>query len=242
MKKIIIVFLFFLLLPFSTDAKSDNLVVNLVFKPRENVKVQVKNIPAVKIYFEQIKDTRSDPRSIGENLEKKDQRILVQTSNDSEAGEFVRSVLIKEFKSKTFPVEDQAGLASKIITGTLLKFWTVETSNYDSQTQLKIEVRDKAGRVYYSHNYTGVGKNRGRSLSAVNYQESISNSMTSVIDGMFSDRDFLAALSERPALHIMTEEKAPVTTTETPPAPKPKKKPSPPPPAPSQPQPVFGPK
>ena len=242
MKKTIIAFLFCLLIPFSIDAKSDNLVINLLFKPRENVKVQVKNVPTVKIFFEQMKDTRSDPRNIGENVENKDKKILIQTSNDNEAGDFVRSALIKEFRSKNFPVEDQAGLASKIITGTLVKFWTVETSNYDSQIQLKLEVKDKTGRVYYSHNYTGMGKNRGRSLSAENYYECMSNSMTSVIDGLFADRDFLNALSEKPPLSApAVEEKAPASAVESQPG-KTKKKVSPPPPASSQPQPAFGPK
>ena len=184
-----------LLIPFTVIAKSDSLTIDLEFKPRENVKVHPKNVPAGKIFFEPIHDARSNSRTIGENLEDKDQKVTIKTSNEPSG--FVRSVLIREFRNKKFSVEDNAGSASKIITGTLIKFWTVETSSYDSQTQLKIEVKDRTGRVHYSNTYAGVGKNRGRSLSDTNYDESISNSMTSLIDKVFSDQEFLSALSER---------------------------------------------
>ena len=196
MKKTIIAFLFCLLIPFSIDAKSDRLVINLKFKPNNKVKVHPRNVPAVKIFFEHIKDARSNPRTIGENLEDKHERILILCPDDDEASDFVRSALIKEFRGKDFSVEDQAGTASKIITGTLVKFWTVETSHYDSQTQLRIEVKDKNGRLYHNRTYTGTGRNRGRSLQDNNYYECMSDSMTSIIDKLFSDREFLSALSD----------------------------------------------
>jgi hypothetical protein len=145
-------------------------------------------------------------------------------------------------RNKKFSVEDNAGAASKIVAGTLIKFWTVETSNYDSQTQIKIEVKDRNGRVQYNRTYPGVGKNRGRSLSDTNYNESISNSMTSLIDKIFSDQEFLSSLSETAAPPAAAG-KAAVTAVESQPAPVKKSKKSPPPAsAPSKTQPVFGPK
>ena len=242
MKKILFVFLICLLIPFILYAKPDSLTVDLEFKPRENVKVHPKNVPTGKIFFEPIRDTRSNPRIIGENQEDKDQKVTIRASNNNEPASFVRSALIKEFRSKKFSVEDNAGSASKIITGTLVKFWTVETSNYDSQTQVKIDVKDRNGHVHYSRTYAGVGKNRGRSLSDTNYDECISNSMTSLIDKIFSDQEFLNALSDRsPSPGV--EGKPAISAVEGQPArTKKSKKSSPPPPAPSQTQPAFGPK
>ena len=242
MKKNLFVYLVCLLIPFTVNAKLDSLTVDLEFKPRENVKVLPKNVPSAKIFFEPIQDARSNPRTIGENLEDKDQKVTIRASNNNEPAGFVRSVLIREFRSKKFSVEDNAGTASKIITGTLIKFWTVETSQYDSQTQLKIEVIDRAGRVQYNHTYTGVGKNKGRSLNDTNYDESISNSMTSLIDKIFSDQDFLDTLFDKsppPA----AEGKPAVSAIEGQPVRTKKSKKSPPPAsAPSQTQPAFGPK
>jgi hypothetical protein len=208
LKKNLIVFLFCLLIPFSVDARQDSLVMNLKFKPNQKVKVHPHDVPAVKIFFERIKDARSNLRSIGENLEHRKERIPVFSSDNDEVSHFVHSALIKEFRSKNFSVEDQAGTASKIITGTILKFWTVETSNYSSQTQLRIEVKDKAGRVYHSRTYTGTGKNRGRSLQDNNYYECMSDSMISIIDKLFSDHEFLSALSDSSPPSAATRKKS----------------------------------
>jgi len=239
LKKALIVFLVWMLVPFSIYAKSD-LKVDLEFKPRENVKVQPKNVPPTKIYFESFQDARSNPRNIGENLEDKDKRVNIIASN--EPSNFARSVLIREFRHKKFSVEDNAGAAAKTVSGTLVKFWTVETSTYDSQTQIKIEVKDRSGRVHFNRTYSGVGKNRGRSLSDTNYNESISDSMTSLIDKIFSDQEFLSTLSETSAPSA-SEEKPTVAASEKPPPPRKKsKKSSPPPPAPAKTPQVFGPK
>jgi hypothetical protein len=192
-----IVFLLCLLFPLSIDAKMDKLVIDLKFKPNHGVKVNPKDVPAARIFFEHIKDARPNQRNVGENLEDKGERVLIQVNDIDGASDFVGSALNKEFRSKKFSVVDQAGAASKIISGTLIKFWTIETSQYNTQTQLRIEVKENNGRVYFSKIYTGTGKNRGRSLGADNYYECMSDSMASIIDGLFSDHEFLSALSEK---------------------------------------------
>lgn len=239
MKKTLFIFLVWLLVPFTIYAGSDSLKVDLDFKPRDNVKVNPRNVPTGKIFFEPFQDARSNPKNIGENLEHK--KVSIFSSN--EPSQFARSVLVREFRNKKFSVEESNGAANKIVAGTLVKFWTVETSTYDSQTQIKIEVKDRSGRVQFSRLYSGVGKNRGRSLSEVNYNESISDSMTSLVDKIFSDQEFLNSLSETSAAPASGGKPA-VMAVENQPGPPPKrvKKRSPPPPAPSQTQPAFGPK
>jgi uncharacterized lipoprotein YajG len=204
LKKIIIVLFGVLLIPFTGYANKDTLTIGLEYKPREEVKVNPKKVPANKIYFESIEDARSNSKIVGENQEHKD-KVTIKSS--IEPSSFVRSVLIKEFRKKKFPVEDSSGEAAKIISGTLLKFWTVETSVYDSQTQIRLEVKDRGGRVHFSRTYSGTGKNRGRSLNDTNYEESIGNSMISLIDKILGDSEFLSALSERsspPASEVKT--------------------------------------
>jgi hypothetical protein len=194
MKKNIIVFLFCLLIPFSVDAGRDSLVVNLRFDPNHGVGVRPKIVPADKIFFENFKDVRSNPRSIGVNLEHRN-RLPVFSSNNDAVSRFVHAALIREFRRKNFSVEEQAGTASKIITGTILKFWTQETSIYSSQTQVQIEVKDKSGRLFYSNTYTGFGRNKGRSFTEYNYNECMSDSINSLVGKIFSDQGFLSALS-----------------------------------------------
>jgi hypothetical protein len=255
-KRFIFVLLCCLLIPWLVEAKEKE--INLEYKPRDKVTVNPKDVPVMKIYFEEVKDIRSNPREIGENQENKDKKIQIVTSEDNGARKFVLSVLKNEFKDKGFKIEENIDEAQKIIRGTLIKFWTVEESRYNSETQLRIEVKDKTGGVYFNRTFSGEGTNRGRSLSEVNYQESFSNAVARVMDKIFSDAEFLKMLSEKPKPprveekqlgdkkaeeKSLEEKKVEDKRVETP---KKVKQPPPPPPAPpikTQPTgPVFGPK
>jgi len=98
-----------------------------------------------------------------------------------------------------FQLVEKAGQADKIVGGSLIKFWTVETSRYNTETQVKMEVRDPSGRVTYSRLVTGTGKHFGRSLSETNYNESFSDSLVMIVETLFLDQEFIKALGERPA-------------------------------------------
>ncbi|MBI5584400.1 MAG: hypothetical protein HY892_11300 [Deltaproteobacteria bacterium] len=196
--------------------------ISLEYKPNTKVKRSPATVPGHKIFFGEFRDQRANPRQVGENLEDKEKRVIVVVSDPHGAGHLVRAALSKEFGSKGFSVVGGPGLADKIIEGTLVKFWTVETNRYNSQTQLRLDVRDKSGGVVFSRTYSGSGKNFGRSLSETNYNESISDSLTMIVDALFTDSEFLRALSEKAPPVRMEDKKPPVA----PPAPSP---PSPPP-------------
>ncbi|MEW6186092.1 MAG: YajG family lipoprotein [Thermodesulfobacteriota bacterium] len=185
-----------LLLPCMVEGKEK--VIDLKYKPREKVKVKPKKVPSVKIFIEDIRDGRSNPKIIGENKEEK--TIQIETADAGGARQFLRGVLKKEFQGNGFSLVESAGAAQTIITGTLVKFWTLEKSRYKSDIQLKISVKNKAGLVAYNKTYAGTGGNFGHSLSEENYQESISNAATSLVDKIFSDASLLRALSEAPAM------------------------------------------
>ena len=185
---------------FLTAAKQAEQTIKLLYKPNQKVKVTPGPLPPVKIYIEAFKDERSNPNEIGENLEDKGKRILIVTANPDAPAQFVHSAFAREFKDKGFSTEDQLTHALKIIGGTLQKFWTVETNRYNSQAQLKIEVKDRQGQVYYQNTFSGAGKNFGRSLSETNYYESFSDSVAAVIESLFSDSQFMNALAAKPPL------------------------------------------
>jgi uncharacterized lipoprotein YajG len=255
--RLIVLVCLVLLIPFLLEAKEK--AIQLRYKPNNEARVNPR-VPAVKIFLEDIRDARSNPRAIGENLEEEGNRVLITTADPQGAKNFVKSALVAEFSDKGFHLVDSSGQAGKIIAGTLVRFWTVETSRYNSQTHLKIEVKDKSGNTYLSKTYTGTGKNFGRSLSEQNYYESFSDSLANLVEGLFSDGEFLKALEKQP--QARAEEKAPSpapAATAAPPAPAEKpaapskgKKPSPalpaqkpaaqPAPAPSPVGPAFGPK
>jgi uncharacterized lipoprotein YajG len=204
------------------EARGSEQAIQVEYKPNAKVKRSPSSVPSQKIFFEEFRDQRSHPRLLGENLEDKGNRVLVVSSDPQAAGNLVKSALSKEFNKKGFFVVGSPGQAEKIIGGSLIKFWTIETNRYNTETLLKLEVHDKNGRVLFQKNYSGAGKNFGRSLSETNYNESFSDSLVMIVDDLFSDQEFLRALSEKPAI-LRAEEKAPrvppVAPSSAPPAP-----------------------
>ena len=95
-------FFFCLLIPFSVDARPDNVVVNLRYNPNHGVWVRPKNVPPVKIFFESIKDARSNPRSIGVNLERRNDEFPFIPALMMKLVRFVHSTLVREFRRKIF--------------------------------------------------------------------------------------------------------------------------------------------
>ena len=189
--------IFFIFL--TSGAKTAQQTISLEYKPNAKVKASPASVPPVRIFFGEFKDERPDPRQIGENLEDKAKRVVIATDDPKASGHLVEAALTSEFRKKGFQLVDQAGQADKIVGGSLIKFWTVETNRYNTETQVKMEVRDPSGRVTFSRLVTGTGKNFGRSLSETNYNESFSDSLVMIIETLFLDQDFIKALGEKPA-------------------------------------------
>ncbi len=192
--------------------------IHLEYKPNNKVKHSPATVPGSKIFFGEFRDQRANPRQVGENLEDKEKRVLVVVSDPQGAGALVRAALSKEFGNKGFAVVGGPGQADKIIEGALVRFWTVETNRYNSQTQLRVEVKDRNGGVHFSRTYSGAGKNFGRSLSETNYNESISDSLVVIVEALYSDGDFLRALGEK-SPPLRAEDKRPPLPTPLPTAP-----------------------
>jgi hypothetical protein len=183
----------------TSGAKTAQQTISLEYKPNAKIKASPVSVPPVRIFFGEFKDERPDPRQVGENTEDKAKRVVIATDDPKASGHLVAAALTNEFRKKGFKLVDQAGQADKIVGGSLIKFWTVETSRYNTETQVKMEVRDPSGRVTFSRLVTGTGKNFGRSLSETNYSESFSDSLVMIIETLFLDQDFIKALGEKPA-------------------------------------------
>lgn len=187
-----------LLLLISGRAEGADRMIATEYKPKAKVKTAPADIPPARIFFEDFKDERSQPQQVGENLENKGKRVLIVTADPRAVGQLVRSALQTELRKKGFPAADRPEQADKILSGAVLKFWTVETTRYNTQTEIRVEVRDGSGKTYYSKMFAGTGKNFGRSLSEVNYNESFSDSLVMIVDTLLGDPEFLKGLAEKP--------------------------------------------
>ena len=183
----------------TSGAKTAQQTISLEYKPNAKIKASPASVPPVRIFFGEFIDERPDPRQVGENTEDKAKRVVIATDDPKASGQLVAAALTNEFRKRGFRLVDQASQADKIVGGSLVKFWTVETSRYNTETQVKMEVRDPSGRVTFSRLVAGTGKNFGRSLSETNYNESFSDSLVMIIETLFLDQDFIKALGEKPA-------------------------------------------
>jgi len=171
-------------------------VIKLLYKPKSELAVRLKSPPPVTIYFEDFKDGRFTPLIIGENQENRKNFIRILTEDEKDVRRFVQEVMREEFRLKGLRIVSSPQGAEKRIGATVLKFWTLETRTYESETELFLEVKDAQGETLFQKKYAGSGTNRGRSLSQVNYQESISESLNRLMESILADPAFLAALAE----------------------------------------------
>jgi hypothetical protein len=194
------------------------------FKPTISLKQTPAFVPPNTIFFDEFQDERPNPEQVGENIENKSQRILVSTGDPQAVRRWVSRVLAAEFKKKGFQVLDRPAQADKILTGSIVQFWTVETTRYATETRLRFVVKDRLGKVYFDRELAGKAKNIGRRLSAAHYNEGFSNSLVMILDGLLIDRAFLQALAEKSAAPPPTPVEKPVQTeAPTGPAPSPGK-------------------
>ena len=167
--------------------------IQVKFKPTAIIKKGPATTPGSKIFFEVFKNETGQPEQVGENLEiGNTTRIL--TSDLEGPGQLVATAFKKEFQGMGFSLAESPNQANRIISGAIIRFWSLETKSYETVVRLKVLVKDQAGKVLLNKTYAGSSRRFGRSLSQDNYNESFSDSMLDLIETMFADRDFLQAL------------------------------------------------
>ncbi len=167
--------------------------IQVKFKPTAIIKKGPATTPGSKIFFEVFKNETGQPEQVGENQEKGNTtRIL--TSDLEGPAQLVATAFRKEFQGMGFSLAEGPNQANRIISGAIIRFWSLETRSYETVVRLKVLVKDQAGKVLLNKTYAGSSRRFGRSLSQDNYNESFSDSMLDLIETMFADRDFLQAL------------------------------------------------
>ena len=167
--------------------------IQVKFKPTAIIKKGPATTPGSKIFFEVFKNETGQPEQVGENQEKGNTtRIL--TSDLEGPAQLVATAFRKEFQGMGFSLAESPNQANRIISGAIIRFWSLETRSYETVVRLKVLVKDQAGKVLLNKTYAGSSRRFGRSLSQDNYNESFSDSMLDLIETMFADRDFLQAL------------------------------------------------
>lgn len=168
--------------------------VSLSYTPehaRDSIRSYPGAVPDTRIYVGMFEDQREHKDAIGVNTEHGS--LPIYASGDP--AEFFRQTLATQLRRAGLHVVDDQAQADRIITGRLLRFWVVESNNYEADISAAIRVSDKSGASKWEGSETGHGENFGRSLSSENYRETLSDAMVRLTyENLLNDPGFRDAL------------------------------------------------
>jgi hypothetical protein len=143
-----------------------------------------------KIHVEPLVDARQNPTLIAENREKADKVKPVTTSGDVAA--FISDHLKESMRGAGMSIVD-AG-ADLNISGEIRQFFVTEVDTYRGEMSLLIHVKNAAGKELWTGIVGGGAEHFGRSYSAENYYETLSDMVLRASYNLLSTAGFRAAV------------------------------------------------
>jgi hypothetical protein len=151
------------------------------------------NAGDVKVYLSPAADKRAEKDTIGKNIE--GSTPIPIYSSGKTPPEFVHDVLQDELKNFGVQMADAPETADRVISLDLTRFFVEESNNYHAEVKAQVEVKDKGGRSLYRGQVAGDGQTFGRSLSAENYQQTLSDATRRAVGNLLNQPKFQEALS-----------------------------------------------
>ena len=173
------------------------LTVPLSYTPahaQDSVRSYPGRLPQTRIYVGAIADQRDRKDAIGENVESGNP-IPIRAGSDP--AEFVRRTLATQLQRAGLHVVSDPSQADRTLTGDLTHFWVVEKNNYSAEITATLRLTDASGATKWEGAASGHGETFGRSLSAENYRESLSDAMVRLTyENLLVSSDFQNALND----------------------------------------------
>jgi hypothetical protein len=145
-----------------------------------------------KISMEPLVDTRENPSLVAENREKAGKVRQMTTSSDV-AG-FVTEHLRDSLRGAGLTLVD--GGADVSISGEIRKFFVTEMNTYNGEISLLIHVKNSAGKELWVGVASGDSTRWGRSYSAANYYETMSDMLLRATYNLLANPAFRDALGK----------------------------------------------
>ena len=145
-----------------------------------------------KIHVDAFVDTRQNPSLVAENREKPSNVRQVTTSSDVAA--FVADHFKDTLRGAGLNIVD--GAADLNISGEIRQFFVTEVNTYGGEISLLIHVKNSAGKELWTGVVTGDSTRWGRSYSAANYYETMSDMVLSATHNLLATAGFHDALAK----------------------------------------------
>jgi len=167
-------------------------VIPLVWKPTTSMAqsgtIELTGRANARIRVE-VTDSRGDPGLIGRNSEKLPPRKV--TTPDSVKA-FVNEHLSQLISGTGVIDVDNSGPV--ILKADIQQFFVEETQTYNGDVRLKVTLTDSSGRSVWTGLTSGASMRFGRSYSAENYYETLSDSLVDAVRNLMQSTTFRNAL------------------------------------------------
>jgi hypothetical protein len=179
----------------ATAGKKPLVGIPLLFRPtdpKELAAVKPADLRPVRIGFITFVERREKPDLIGENREDEDKGKILPVTTSSNVAEFCESHMSDLFRQLgVFVVKDDWDVS---VAADVVEFQVMERDRYVGTVRLNVDLSDKNRRVLWSGVALGTSSHWGRSYKAVNYYETLSDSLVSATVNLLNDSDFRRAL------------------------------------------------
>jgi hypothetical protein len=143
-------------------------------------------------------DQRTDATAIGSNTEDTSKPVPIYAASPP-PDVFVQDAVSRELTNAGIPVEQDPKVATKILKLGLKRFWTDETNTYHTTILADADLTDSAGKSLWRGQVSGNNQKFGRSLSAENYQETLSDAVVDMVQNLLRNPTFVEALNAPPS-------------------------------------------
>jgi hypothetical protein len=143
------------------------------------------------LHVDTLVDTRINPSLIAENREKPEKPLPVTTSSDVAA--FITEHVKETLHVAGLNVVDGPG--ALVLSGEIRQFFVTETGTYHSELSLVLHLKDAHGKEIWSGAAAGSTQRFGRSYTAENYYETMSDAVLRATQNLLSNAAFKDAFS-----------------------------------------------
>lgn len=160
-------------------------------KPANAGGVDVSGLRHVAIRFDTFRDVRKQPQLIAENREDPTPKPVTTLTD---VGAFVTTHVRHIFDKAGLDTVSNGGKV--VLSGEVQQFFVVETGTYKGVVALQLTLRSPTGEVLWKGNSSGTAEHFGRSYSAENYYQTLSDAVVNAATAVLQNAQFRQALGK----------------------------------------------
>jgi hypothetical protein len=177
----------------------ENLVLGLAYQPTSQPdanKLQGAQpiLASMRVWINPVIDRHPEGSQIGVSEEEDNAPVYFGPTGLPPA-DFVRSALVPVLAAYAVPVAADSNSHTHVLQIEMTRFWTVEQSTYQATIGGSVVLGDRNGQVLWKAEIVGTSKRWGRTFTALNYLQALSDAALDFGGKLALDPGFRAAMN-----------------------------------------------